>query len=150
MIMVQDKEGLKTKFSEAQLSLFLVFYICYPYLLFVWDFFYVISKKCLYRLPKGFVTCDATGINFTKEVLFFTHNQIAQRFCWLLYAFLSMLLFVFKNLFLRRDFFMICSNIPLFYGRMPLNSFIKSCFKSIKLKIVVLRSHLNNTIFWVR
>ena len=33
---------------------------------------------------------------------------------------------------------------------MSLNSFIKSCFKSIRLNIVVLRSHLNNTIFNVK
>ena len=37
-----------------------------------------------------------------------------------------------------------------FYGNMSLNSFIKSCFKSIKLNIIVFRSHLNNTIFNVK
>ena len=38
---------------------------------------------------------------------------------------------------------LVCSNMPLFYGSV----FIKSCFELIKLKIVVLISHLNNTIF---
>ena len=36
---------------------------------FVKKFF--ISKKWLYRLPKGFVICDVTRINITKEVITF-------------------------------------------------------------------------------
>ena len=36
---------------------------------FVKKFF--ISKKWLYRLPKGFVICDVTLINITKEVITF-------------------------------------------------------------------------------
>ena len=36
---------------------------------FVKKFF--ISKKWLYHLPKGFVICDVTRINITKEVITF-------------------------------------------------------------------------------
>ena len=53
--------------------------------------------------------------------------KLTQRLHCLLYAFLSMSILVFKNLFLRRDLFMIslfrhliCSNLPLFYGSMSL------------------------------
>ena len=64
-----------------------------------------------------------------------------------------MSLFVFKNLFLRRDLFMISLFIFLFmkgawFARtycflweQVLNSFMKSCFKYIKIKIFVLRSY---------
>ena len=92
-----------------------------------------------------------------KEVLLFTPNQ-AYTEITLLHAFLSLSPFVFKNLFLRPDLVMVslfnfliherrpvCSNIQLFYGSMSFNSFIKSCFKLFKLKIVFLRSHFNNT-----
>ena len=37
--------------------------------------FYFISKKWLYRLPKGFVICDVARINIIKQVLLFTPNQ---------------------------------------------------------------------------
>ena len=37
--------------------------------------FFFVSKKWLYRLPKGFVICDVTRINITKEVLFLSPNQ---------------------------------------------------------------------------
>ena len=97
-----------------------------------------------------------------KEVLLFTPNQ-AYTEITLLHAFLSLSPFVFKNLFLRPDLVMVslfnfliherrpvCSNIQLFYGSMSFNSFIKSCFKLFKLKIVFLRSHFNNTFFDVK
>ena len=74
-----------------------------------------------------------------------------------------MSLFVIKNLYLRRDLFMISFFIflfmkctwfarayRLFYGTMSLNSFIKSCFKAVKFKIVVHRSHLIDTTFNVK
>ena len=94
-----------------------------------------------------------------KKFFFSLLIKLTQRFRCLLYAFLPKSFFVFKNLFLRRDLIIIsiylfihekrlvCWNIPLFYGSMYLNSFIKGCFKSIRLKIVVLRSHLINTVF---
>ena len=66
------------------------------------------------RLAKGFVICDVICINITKEVLFLLPNQTYTELRCLLYAFLSMSLFVFKNLFLRRDFFMISLFIFLF------------------------------------
>ena len=40
------------------------------------DSVFILSvKNCFYRLPKGFVICNVTGINITKEVLLFTPNQ---------------------------------------------------------------------------
>ena len=97
-----------------------------------------------------------------KKFCFSLLIKLTQKLRCLLYAFLSMSLFVFKNLFLTRDLFMISLFIFLlwkalhllehaaFYGSMSLNSFIKSCFKLIKLKIVVFRSHFNNTVFNVK
>ena len=38
-------------------------------------YFYLISKKWLYRLLTGFVICDVSRINITKEILHFTTNQ---------------------------------------------------------------------------
>ena len=62
------------------------FFWNYFLLTFLGDFFFSISvtidsvfilsvKNCFYRLPKGFVICNVTGINITKEVLLFTPNQ---------------------------------------------------------------------------
>ena len=103
--------------------------------------YYFISKKWLYRLPKGFVVCDVTCLNVTKEFPLFTPNQTYTEIA-LLITCLSI------NITYKRR--LICLNIPAFYGSMSLNSLIKSCFKSIKGKILVLRSHLNNTIFNVK
>ena len=87
-----------------------------------------------------------------KRFFFSLRIKLTQRLCFLLYVFLSISFFVFKNLFLRRDLFMISLFIFLymFLKALGLNSFIKSCFKSIKLKILVLRNHLNYTIFNVK
>ena len=87
--------------------------------------------------------------------------NFAQRLRCLLYAFLPKSLFAFKNFFSDTGpchHFFICfcihekrlvgSNIPLFYGSVSLTSFIKSSYKSIKLKTVVLTSHLNNFLMW--
>ena len=49
-----------------------------------------------------------------KKFFFLLLITISQRLCCLLYSFLSMSLFVFKNLFLRRDLFMISLFIFLF------------------------------------
>ena len=40
-------------------------------------------------LPKGFVICDVTRINITKEVLLFAPNQTLQRVRYLSYVSLS-------------------------------------------------------------
>ena len=37
--------------------------------------FYFINKKWLYRRQEGFVICDVTRINITKEILLFIPNQ---------------------------------------------------------------------------
>ena len=67
--------------------LYSIFVIHICYLLFVLDFFYIISKKCLYCPQKGFVICDANGINFTKEVLLLTHNQTCTKILLLIVCF---------------------------------------------------------------
>ena len=72
--------------------------------------FYFICEKRLYRLPKGFVICDVTRINIaliTKKFFFSLLIKLTQRLRCLLYAFVSMSLFMFQNLFLRRDLLMI-------------------------------------------
>ena len=82
-----------------------------------------------------FVIC-IVSINVT----FYVEEFISET--WPLHDF-----FVYLFIYERR---MVFSNIPLFCGSMCWNSFIKTCFKSIKLKIIILRSHLNNTIFDVK
>ena len=86
--------------------------------------------------------------------VFFPALLSSQRLRCLLYAFLSLLLLVFKNLFLNRDLFiiylyrfiyersLICANISLLFWCVSLNSFIECCFESIKIKVVAFRGCL--------
>ena len=99
---------------------------------------YFISKKWLYLFIKVLLSVMSLALILLAKFFFSLLIKLAQRLHCLLYAFLSMSLFVFKNLFLRRDLFMIslfvylfiyerrliCSKIPLFLGSMSLNSFI--------------------------
>ena len=126
------------------------------------DFVFILSVKSGFTVFQTvLLSVMSIVLILLKKFFFSLLIKLTQRLRCLLYALLSMSLFVFKSLFLRplHDFFiylfiyerrLIRSNIPLFYGSMSLNSFIKSCFKSIKLKIIVLRRHLNNTIFNVK
>ena len=128
------------------------------------DFVFILSvKNGFTAFQKVLLSVMSRVLILLKKLFFSLLIKLTQRLRCLLYTFLSMSFFVLKNLFLRRDLFMIslfiflfykrrliCSNIPLFYGSLSLNSIIKPCFKLIKLKIVVLRSHLNNTIFNVK
>ena len=66
-------------------------------------YFYFISKKKVLLSSK----IDATRINVLKKFLFLLLIKSTQRLRCLLYNFLPMLLFVFKNLFLRRDLFIV-------------------------------------------
>ena len=84
--------------------------------------------------------------------------KLTERLRCLLYAFLSMSLFVFKNFSKPSpfyDFFIysciyerssICTNMSLFYWSVFLNSLIKYCFKNVKLEVVVFRGHLRYSI----
>ena len=65
-------------------------------------------------LIKGFVICDVTRINITKEVLFFTPNKTYTEITLLIICLSINATFLFKNLFLRRDLFMISLFIFLF------------------------------------
>ena len=59
-----------------------------------------------YCFPKCFVICDITYINIIKKVFFSCLIKLTQRLRCLLYAFLSMSLFEFKNLFLSSDLYL--------------------------------------------
>ena len=63
---------------------------------------------------KRFVICDVTRIKFNKEVLLLTPNEAYTEITLLIICSSATSLFVFKNLFLRRDLFMISLFISLF------------------------------------
>ena len=122
------------------------------------DFVFILSVKNGFTVYlKVLLSVMSLVLILRKKLFSSLLIKFTQRLHCLLYAFLSMSLFLFKNLFLRRDLFMIylfiyerrlvCSKITHFYGSMSLNNFIKNCFKSIELKIAVLRSHLEKYYF---
>ena len=96
------------------------------------DFVFILSVKNGFTVSqKVLLSVMSLVLIFLKKFFFSLLIKLTEILRCLLYAFLSMLLFVFKNLFLH-DFFvylfiyerrLISSNIPLFYGSMSLNSF---------------------------
>ena len=107
--------------------------------------FYFISKKGFTVFQKVLLFAMSLVLTLLKAFFFSLLNKLTQRSRCLLYAFLSMLLFVFKTLFLKRNLYMISLFFFLFmkdiYGSMSSNIFIKSCLKSVELKFIVLKSY---------
>ena len=75
---------------------------------------YFVSKKWLYLFIKVLLSVMSLVLILLTKFFFSLLIKLAQRLHCVLYAFLSMSLFVFKNLFLRRDLFMISLFIFLF------------------------------------
>ena len=98
-----------------------------------------------YCFPKLFIV--VTGALILLNIFFFSRLiKYTQR----LRCFLSMSIFVFKNVFLSRDLFMISLFIVFFLKwvwflrkyRYFIGACFMSCFEKIKLKVVIFRGHL--------
>ena len=100
--------------------------------------------KCYFKF--FFILSVKNGFTVFKKVLLSVMSHVLILLKNVSFLFLTKLTCILREIIHGR--LLVCSKI--LHGSMPLNSCIRGCFKLIKLKLVVLRSHFNNTIFNVK